>query len=183
MLRRSAPRNDGHYPAVIASGAKQSRSGKGMSLKRAPALAPLAFVLLCTGPAAAEEMTPEPTAVLQALDKITARVSRFDAPVGQAVRFGTLSIVVRDCEKSAPEDRPENAAFVQIDETRPKEQKSRLFSGWMFSSSPALSALEHPVYDVNLLECKPPPGVPATATPVAPPSPKSAGKSRGKTAR
>ena len=146
--------------------------------------APLVLALLCTS-ASAEEMIPEPTAVMQGLDKITARVSRFDAPVGQAVRFGTLSIVVRDCEKSAPEDRPENAAFVQIDENRPKEQKSRLFSGWMFSSSPALSALEHPVYDVNLLECKPPPGAPApaAASTAAPSAPQSAGKSRGKTPR
>jgi hypothetical protein len=149
------------------------------------ALAPLVLALLCAGAARAEEMTPEPTAVLQGLDKITARVSRFDAPVGQAVRFGTLSIVVRDCEKSAPEERTENAAFVQIDETRPKEQKSRLFSGWMFSSSPALSALEHPVYDVNLLECKPPPAAaaPAAASAAAPSAPKSPGKSRAKTPR
>ena len=147
------------------------------------ALAPLFLALVATGAVSAEEMTPEPTAILQGLDKITARVSRFDAPVGQAVRFGTLSILVRDCEKSAPEERPENAAFVQIEENRPKEQKLRLFSGWMFSSSPALSALEHPVYDVNLLECKPPPGAPATASPAAPAAPKSPGKSRGKTAR
>ena len=153
-----------------------------MSLRRAAAFAGLAFAILYTGRTRAEEMTPEPTAVMQGLDKITARVSRFDAPVGQAVRFGTLSIVVRDCEKSAPEERTENAAFVQIDETRPKEQKSRLFSGWMFSSSPALSALEHPVYDVNLLECKAPPAPPTPAA-ASTPSPKSAGKSRGKTPR
>jgi hypothetical protein len=150
-------------------------------LKRIPALGALLLVI-ATGAAGAEEMTPEPTAVMQGLDKITARVSRFDAPVGQAVRFGTLSIVVRDCEKSAPEERTENAAFVQIDETRPKEQKSRLFSGWMFSSSPALSALEHPVYDVNLLECKAPPAPPTPAA-ASTPAPKSAGRSRGKTPR
>jgi hypothetical protein len=153
------------------------------------ALAALVLVVALAGVvagwASAAEMTAEPIAVMQGLDKITARVSRFDAPVGQPVRFGTLSVLVRDCEKSAPEERPENAAFVQIEETRPKEQKSRLFSGWMFSSSPALSGLEHPVYDVNLLECKPPPAppAPAAATAAAPPSPKSAGKSRGKTPR
>ena len=148
------------------------------------ALAPLVLALFCGGAAGDEEMVPEPTAVMQGLDKITARVSRFDAPVGQAVRFGSLSILVRDCEKSAPEERPENAAFVQIDETRPKEQRERLFSGWMFSSSPALSALEHPVYDVNLLECKPPPGSPAPAASSTTPAPaKPPGKSRGKAAR
>ena len=136
-------------------------------------LAPALLTMLATGGAGAG-MSPEPIAVMQGLDKITARVSRFDVPVGQEVRFFTLSIVVRVCQKSAPEDQPENAAFVEIYENRPGEERSRLFSGWMFSSSPALSALEHPVYDVNLLECK------GAAAPSEPPPP---GASRGKTAR
>jgi hypothetical protein len=143
-------------------------------MRLALALAALAF---SASAADAADMTPEPIAVMQGLDKITARISRFEAPVGHEVRFGTLSIVVRDCRKSAPEERPENAAFIQIYETRPGEERTRLFSGWMFSSSPALSALEHPVYDVNLLECE---GTPPAAAPAAsPPS----GKSAGKTAR
>jgi hypothetical protein len=142
----------------------------------APAALALLGALWASGATAA--MTAEPVALLQGLDKITARVSRFDAPVGRSVNFGTLSIVVRDCEKSAPEDRPENAAFVQIYENRPGEEKLPLFSGWMFSSSPALSALEHPVYDVNLLECK----GPGESPPAATPAPKSPGGSRGKTA-
>jgi hypothetical protein len=106
----------------------------------------------------------EPVALLQGLDKITARVSKFEAPVGAAVRFGTLSIRVRDCEKNTPEETPESAAFVEIDEMRPNEDKTRLFSGWMFASTPALSALEHPVYDVNLLECKAASGSPRAAS-------------------
>jgi hypothetical protein len=127
-------------------------------------------------------MSPQPIAVLQGLDKITARVSRFEAKIGQTVSFGTLSITVRDCERSAPEDRPENAAFLEIFENRPDEQSVKQFSGWMFSSSPALSALEHPVYDITLLECK------GAASPQAPPpatnpSTPPASKSRGKTAR
>ena len=141
----------------------------------------LVFLGLAAAPHAAEEMIPEPIAIMQGLDKITARVSRFEARVGQPVSFGRLSILVRDCQKSAPEDRPENAAFVEIFENRPDEPMSRLFSGWMFSSSPALSALEHPVYDVNLLECKGPPG--AAPPPAAPSSPKPPVKSRGNTAR
>ena len=131
--------------------------------------------------ARAADMIPEPLALMQGLDKISARVSQFEAPVGQSVRFGTLSVVVRDCERSPPEERPENAAFVEVYETRPGEARQRLFSGWMFSSSPALSALEHPVYDVNLLECKGPPG--AAPPPAAPSSPKPPVKSRGKDAR
>jgi len=140
------------------------------------------FLALVTAPHAAEEMIPEPIAIMQGLDKITARVSRFEARVGQPVSFGRLSILVRDCQKSAPEDRPENAAFIEIGETRPSEGKVRLFSGWMFSSSPALSALDHPVYDVNLLECK----AASTAAPPAPavrPPPAFPGRSRGNTPR
>ncbi|HVC56449.1 MAG TPA: DUF2155 domain-containing protein [Stellaceae bacterium] len=153
-------------------------------MRRAVALAVLAPVLLTSGAGgrSAVAMTPEPVAVLQGLDKITARVSRVEAPVGQAVSFGTLSIVVRDCEKSAPEDRPENAAFLQIYENRPGEQPVRLFSGWMFSSSPALSALEHPVYDVNLLDCKAASGSPPATPPATPPA-ESPGRSRGNAAR
>ena len=75
-----------------------------------------AAALVCaSGPmapeAAAAEMTREPTAIIQGLDKVAARVSRFEAPVGRAVHFGKLLVLVRDCERSAPEDRPENAAF------------------------------------------------------------------------
>ncbi len=103
---------------------------------------------------AASDMISEPVAVLQGLDKVTARVLEIEAPVGKTVRFGGLSITVRDCEKNPPEDRPESAAFLQIDEVRPGEDNIRRFSGWMFAQSPALSSLEHPIYDVILLDCK-----------------------------
>ena len=121
------------------------------------------LALAAAAPAAAD-MTPEPMAVLQGLDKITARVSKFEAPVGSAVQFGTLAIRVRDCEKSSPEDPPESAAFLEIDENRQTDVRSRVFSGWMFASSPALSALEHAVYDVVLLDCKAASGSPRTAS-------------------
>ncbi len=133
--------------------------------------------LIAASAAAAPTMIKEPVAVLQGLDKITARVSRFDAPVGQTVSFGTLSIAVRDCETSTPEERPENAAFLQIYENRPGEQPVQQFSGWMFSSSPALSALQNPIYDINLLACTGAASPPAAATTSYP-----AGSSRGKRA-
>ena len=150
-------------------------------MRLALALAGPALVLgLVAAANAADEMIPEPIAIMQGLDKITARVSRFEAPVGKAVKFGTLSVLVRDCQKSAPEDRPENAAFIEIGETKPGEGKVQLFSGWMFSSSPALSALDHAVYDVNLLECK---AASAAAPAPAPSPPSTPGRSRGKTGR
>jgi hypothetical protein len=122
-------------------------------------------------------MIVEPLAVLQGLDKITARVSKIDAPVGKTVHFGTLLITVRDCEKAPPEDRPEDAAFIQIDEVRPGEENLRRFSGWMFAQSPALSSLEHPVYDVILLDCK------GAASKESGSPPGVAGKSSGNEAR
>jgi hypothetical protein len=113
---------------------------------------------------AVAETIADPVALLQGLDKITARVSKFEASVGTPVRFGTLSIRVRDCEKNPPEETPESTAFLEIDEVRPGEANLRVFSGWMFASSPALSALEHPVYDVILLDCKAASGSPRTAS-------------------
>ena len=135
----------------------------------------LAAAGLGAASAAAAAMTAEPIAILQGLDKISARTSQIEAAVGSTVHFGTLSIAVRDCEQNPPEGPPENAAFLQIYETPPGEDTKRLFSGWMFSSSPALSELEHPVYDVTLLGCKAP-SAPSPA-PAPPPNP------RGKAAR
>jgi len=94
------------------------------------------------------------TAVLQALDKIAARVSPLEAPVGKMVKFGSLEITVRECDKRPPEETPESAAFLEIVERKPNESPVFIFKGWMFASSPALSALEHPVYDVWVVDCK-----------------------------
>lgn len=103
---------------------------------------------------ASAHATDMDTAVLQGLDKVTARVSTIEVPVGRTVRFGTLEIIPRICDKRPPEETPESAAFLDIWEVRPGESAQSLFRGWMFASSPALSALEHPVYDVWVLDCK-----------------------------
>jgi hypothetical protein len=93
-------------------------------------------------------------AILQGLDKVTARVSTIEAPLDRTVRFGTLSIVVHYCSKKPPEEEPETRVFLEIKESRPGEVPIPLFNGWMFGSSPAISALEHPVYDIWVIDCK-----------------------------
>ncbi len=93
-------------------------------------------------------------AILQGLDKVTARVSTFPAPIGQTVKFGTLEIITRTCDKRPPEETPESAAFLDVWEVRPGEPAASVYRGWMFASSPALAAMEHPVYDVWVLDCK-----------------------------
>ena len=90
---------------------------------------------------------------MQGLDKVTARVHTFEAPLDSTIRLGTLEIIARQCDKRPPEETPESAAFLDILEIRQGEPTQSLFRGWMFASSPALSALEHPVYDVWVLDC------------------------------
>ena len=92
-------------------------------------------------------------AVLQALDKVVARTSELEAPLDRTVRFGTLRIVVRACHAAPPEEPPENTAFLEIDEVDHSGDATRLYTGWMFSSTPGLAALEHPVYDISVLAC------------------------------
>jgi hypothetical protein len=91
---------------------------------------------------------------LQGLDKQTARVFIINAAVGQTIEFGTLKIMVQHCERAPLDDRQESVAFVRIIEAKTNSDQQKLFSGWMFSSSPALSALDHPTYDVWVKECK-----------------------------
>ncbi|MDP3160229.1 MAG: DUF2155 domain-containing protein [Reyranella sp.] len=92
-------------------------------------------------------------AELQGLDKVTARTQRFYAPVGQATRFGTLEISVGDCLVNVPEAPPESVAYLTIVDNKPGQAPEKLFAGWMFASTPSLSALDHGVYDVRVLAC------------------------------
>lgn len=91
-------------------------------------------------------------AKLRVLDKITARTSTIDVKVGQSASFAALRITLRACRENPPTEAPESAAFLEIAEHSP-EGVQPAFSGWMFASSPALSAMEHAVYDVWVLGC------------------------------
>jgi hypothetical protein len=100
-----------------------------------------------------------PTALaarLQSLNKVTARTSELVIEPNNIARFGNLEILMIECWKSPPEEKPESAALLQIWEKRPNELRQQLFLGWMFGSSPGLSGLEHAVYDIRVLDCVPP---------------------------
>lgn len=103
-------------------------------------------------PARAENISMSQV-VLRGLDKATGRLSTMTVNVGETAQFGALDIYARVCYTHPPEETPENASFLEIVEKKPEGQ-AKLFSGWMFSSSPALSAMEHPVYDVWVLKCQ-----------------------------
>jgi hypothetical protein len=91
--------------------------------------------------------------VLQALNKITARTSNIEIVTGSNQKFGNLNIHLKFCWKSPAQEAPDDKALLEIWEQKPGEKKVKIFHGWMFSSSPAISALEHPVYDLTVLSC------------------------------
>ena len=93
------------------------------------------------------------SAIMQGLDKVTARVYTINVSIGEVASFGALKIKLYHCDKAPPEDAPESTAFIEVIEERRGEEAITLFNGWMFASSPALSSIEHPVYDVWVLEC------------------------------
>ncbi len=109
-------------------------------------------LLISTGSAAAANIDTN-TARMQAMDKITGRVSEIDVPVNGESQFGSFSIVVRKCVTRSPEETPENTAFVDVVDNYNPEKPVNIFKGWMMSSTPALNAVEHPIYDVWLLKC------------------------------
>lgn len=98
-------------------------------------------------------MMDMPIVQLQSLDKITARTMVFEMQVGKTVKFGPIYIKAQACRKAEPIDTPESAAFLQIWEETSGDKSEWVFSGWMFASSPALSSMDHPVYDVWVLDC------------------------------
>lgn len=117
---------------------------------------------LVAAPAHAQPMA-HPVATLAGLDKITGRITRFDVYIDETVLFGALEITPRACyDRPATDTLQRTSAFLEVDQRSLDGTAKRIFTGWMFADSPALNAVDHPVYDVWLIECK-------TSTNVPPP--------------
>ena len=124
-----------------------------------------------------EEAIPEPptpklanpTAVFSGLDKITGRIITFDVAIDETVRFGALEVTPRVCYTRPPTELPQTDGFVEVDELTLQGELRRIFTGWMFAASPGLNAVEHPIYDVWLTDCKG--GGPPPVTAETPPEP------------
>lgn len=95
-----------------------------------------------------------PTAVFSGLDKITGRIISFDIAINETVQFGALQVTPRVCYSRPATETPNTDAFVEVDEVTLQGEIKRIFSGWMFAASPGLHAVEHPVYDVWVTDCK-----------------------------
>ena len=109
----------------------------------------LAGIVMISANAMAADLSAD-AVLLQALDKTTGRTSFLMVKVNESYTYGELVVNVKKCLKSPPEEAPENKVFINIAE----KEGTEIFNGWMFSSNPALSAMEHPVYDIWVVECK-----------------------------
>jgi hypothetical protein len=117
-----------------------------------------------------EPPTPKianPTAIFSGLDKITGRIITFDVAIDETVRFGALEVTPRVCYTRPPTELPQTDGFVEVDEVTLQGELRRIFTGWMFAASPGLNAVEHPIYDIWLADCKG--GAPPAASPEASP--------------
>lgn len=113
----------------------------------------LATVIGSIGTAQADRIK-NPTALFSGLDKITGRIVSFEVAVDETVQFGALQMRARACFTKPPTETPYTTSFVEVDEAEADGSTKRVFSGWMFASSPGLHGLEHPVYDIWLVDCK-----------------------------
>jgi hypothetical protein len=91
------------------------------------------------------------TVQLRALDTITGLVEDIDLAVGDTTVYERLMISVKECRYPSGNISADAFAFLVIRDVR---ETLPAFEGWMIASSPALSALEHPRYDVWVLRCK-----------------------------
>jgi hypothetical protein len=115
-----------------------------------------------TGPQPGDEVVVEPPAqkianpqaVFAGLDKITGRIISFDVAINETVQFGALQVTPRVCYTRPPTETPNTDAFIEVDEMTLQGETRRIFTGWMFAASPGLHAVEHPIYDVWLTDCK-----------------------------
>ena len=113
----------------------------------------LATLAGAVAPAAADKIK-NPTAVFSGLDKITGRIVTFEVAIDETVQFGALQLTPRVCYTRPPTESPKTTGFLEVDEVTLDNKYRRIFTGWMFASSPGLHAIEHPIYDVWLMDCK-----------------------------
>jgi hypothetical protein len=143
--------------AVLAAGSVVVAQEAAPPAQQAPApAAPAAAVPAPAAPTpAAAPAQPQGGTLLmmRGLDKITGRPTNITAPIGKPVQFATFTITAQYCYSTPPSETPETTAFVQIEDHRPDQPARKIFSGWMYASSPGLNAVEHPLYDVWVISC------------------------------
>lgn len=116
-------------------------------------VAALALFCAAAGPAFAQR------AVIRGLDKVTGHAEDYTLPIGRSTRVGTLEVIARACDKSAPEETPEVRIYVEVFDNPParegeESERREIFHGWLYASSPSLNAVDHPTYDIWAIDCR-----------------------------
>ena len=127
-----------------------------MKLRGALTIAVVAAACAVAASSASADRIENGVAIFAALDKVTARTSKFEVPLNQTVQFGALKVTPRVCYSRPPTEQPKTTSFVEVDEIELDGKEKRIFTGWMFAESPGLNAVEHPVFDVWLTDCQKP---------------------------
>ena len=127
------------------------------------------LLVLGASPALATTIS-NPIAAFSGLDKITGRITNFDVYINETVQFGALQITPRVCYTRPPTETQRTSVFIEVDQVSLKGGTERIFTGWMFADSPALNAIDHPVYDIWLVDCKQKSDTPPPANLQPPPS-------------
>lgn len=122
----------------------------------------LALVAFLAAPAAAQTYSEAEGGTLRWLDKLTSETGDVELSRGQSAKIGRLVVQLDSCRY--PTDNPASDAEAHLTMVDGGLQKT-VFSGWMLASSPALSALDHPRYDVWVLRCALPAGAEPATTP------------------
>lgn len=110
------------------------------------------FFSLCAS--AQAERIRNPIAVFSGLDKITGRTTVFDVRINETYQFGSLQITPRICYTNPSDEAVKTDSFVEVNEITLDQKIKRIFTGWMFADSPGLNAIDHPIYDAWLINCK-----------------------------
>ena len=149
---------DTPQPAPRQAGPAQPLPGLPPGVRQPHGVPQPADTSLQPGDEVVEEPPPQkianPTAVFSGLDKITGRIISFDVAINETVQFGALQVTPRVCYSRPPTETAQTDAFVEVDEVTLQGEVKRIFTGWMFAASPGLHAVEHPIYDVWLRDCK-----------------------------
>ena len=111
-------------------------------------------IIAATVPVANAERITNTVAEFSGIDKITGRITTFDIYINETVQFGALQVTPRVCYSRDETEAPKTDTFVEVDEITLDRKIRRIFTGWMFADSPGLNAVDHPVYDVWLKDCK-----------------------------
>lgn len=134
---------------------------------------------MAASPTARADRIENQIAVFSGLDKVTARISKFEVELGQTGTFGSLKVTPRVCNSRPPTEQPQTTTFVEVDEVQLDSTQKRIFTGWMFAESPGLYGVEHPTADVWLNECKSPAKTTAQRAPASATQKSGEGQAQG----